>query len=772
MCDICGDVLEIIDSRDLRVNDKNGVRLSKKEIMSVILYSQLWQQQRQCMCCYADIKNFGRFNNVIQLIIAQSIRLVETLVHDSKNQPQDEDEVDVTSLDPGSKMSTSISNEDNEKSEYDESSKNWSLEEKDRLFQFVNRLFLLNFPLYLAFKHRIPTTFEELAKQDASVLNDYCELNDSEVPLLLLRNVCYFCDSNGFQAMARCFREADPQSLQPAIANSLAAICANLRMWLNPKAFARFIVPIRSYMINYLCQFSEKDLRTAVVRNMSELIWQVLKETARGDALVSTAPAEVSTLSFFNFDREGLDLAVKYFVCSTLTLRLSGLNQINSQVSVLSELIQNESILANDSVVNQLADWLIENKIIEEIFGPNLHVEIIKQSQVILNFLAMECRLTNQHIDAIWAATQLKHCGKQVLDVLLTIVKNFDLLTAHYLHSLMKELDISMHNEQTLLLASSLTKLVWLGALASSATTTAVATTSSMITHHPTLAFVPRGHGSQSQFFAAVTAQDIPDEMELVAGEILKHASKLNLNGRRRNNSSRSQSEEEEEEDEVIGHVDAEDDDEDDLEMGEIKSQQLHLHQQQQLQPQRHVGGNSSNTNISNIHINQALALQHKHDQQHQRHHHGQLIGHFSHHRHHSLVSTSLAKQHWINKKGKRNLKHGVQSEDRIMFSKHVANQDDDDEEDEDDDDDDDEEDDEDDDDDDDPENSESSNNAEDDEEDDDDDEEDDDDNDMTVSKKKSQRPAGKGLTEKMLHVSRKHLLQQQQQRKKKMDSR
>lgn len=66
------------------------------------------------------------------------------------------------------------------------------------------------------------------------------------------------------------------------------------------------------------------------------------------------------------------------------------------------------------SLGNALANWLIENRLVEYIFGPNLHVEIIKQSQVILNYLAFEGRLTNSHIEVIWSAAQLKHCSRQV----------------------------------------------------------------------------------------------------------------------------------------------------------------------------------------------------------------------------------------------------------------------------------------------------------------------------------------------------------------------
>jgi ubiquitin carboxyl-terminal hydrolase 34 len=56
----------------------------------------------------------------------------------------------------------------------------------------------------------------------------------------------------------------------------------------------------------------------------------------------------------------------------------------------------------------------LHNRIVEHIFGPNLHVEVIKQSHILLNFLAVEGKISNEHINVIWQAAQLKHCSKQV----------------------------------------------------------------------------------------------------------------------------------------------------------------------------------------------------------------------------------------------------------------------------------------------------------------------------------------------------------------------
>jgi len=53
----------------------------------------------------------------------------------------------------------------------------WSIEEKERLFQFVGKVFTPGFPLYCAYRHCIHSTLEDLSKQDACALNNYCELS-------------------------------------------------------------------------------------------------------------------------------------------------------------------------------------------------------------------------------------------------------------------------------------------------------------------------------------------------------------------------------------------------------------------------------------------------------------------------------------------------------------------------------------------------------------------------------------------------------------------
>ena len=72
-----------------------------------------------------------------------------------------------------------------------------------------------------------------------------------------------------------------------------------------------------------MCRLSDQDLRMAGTRNMMDLMWAAVKE-----------PIE----THITFDREGLNLAFKYFTCSTLTIRLTGITQINVITNLLADL--------------------------------------------------------------------------------------------------------------------------------------------------------------------------------------------------------------------------------------------------------------------------------------------------------------------------------------------------------------------------------------------------------------------------------------------------
>ena len=157
---------------------------------------------RQCMCCFKDFKNFERLNNIVQVILNVAIRIIQTLPQDTEKEQkiskQTEDEekdnakktIEDSEEDKEKKKPTPEDvkdNEDKEKNEEkteeekkekddvekkeeekkeeemeseDASEEFWSAEEKEKLLQFVAKVFLTNFPLYMAYKHSIQASLE------------------------------------------------------------------------------------------------------------------------------------------------------------------------------------------------------------------------------------------------------------------------------------------------------------------------------------------------------------------------------------------------------------------------------------------------------------------------------------------------------------------------------------------------------------------------------------------------------------------------------------
>ncbi|KAL4238015.1 Ubiquitin carboxyl-terminal hydrolase 34 [Mactra antiquata] len=438
MCDVCPDLLAILDSFEER-SQHGGFHMDKKEILSFVLYVCLWPQ-RQCMCCFKDYRNFEKLNSMVQDTLSVGIRIIQSFPDDNEREIRkklkEEEKVKETIEErtPGDGKKDDDNDDDDNKSqtiddEDDDKDEVWTLDEKEKLLQFVTKVFLMNFPSYIAHKHVL-----------------HASLEDPEVPLFLLRNVCYFCDTNGICSLKICFEKGTPETLPFNFAHTLITLIANLRLWMNIPTVMQYIVPLRTAVIRYMCKLSDKDLRMAGNRNMTDLMWAAVKE-----------PLE----THFIFDKDGLELAFKYFTCSTLTIRLAGIAQLNNQITLYNESCNNETLMDAEREGRQLADWLIESKIIEHIFGPNLHVELIKQSQIILNFLAVEGRITSEHVDCIWAAAQLKHCGKQVFESLIPLIKNLELQPVQHLLQLVSSLDVASHTESTLYLASAIIKCVW-----------------------------------------------------------------------------------------------------------------------------------------------------------------------------------------------------------------------------------------------------------------------------------------------------------------------
>lgn len=177
--------------------------LAKNEIDVVYVYVQTWPT-RQCMCCYRDPKNLDRFSYVTQgliyMVVCQLKELAESGAYSIKDKPTEK--------------------KDEQPSDSDQS----EIQERDKILILVSKIFLVNFPLYVAYKNTIQTKLDDLTQQEMQNLNLFCDLHDSEIPLYLLKNVSWFCKMGGLLAMTACFTQLAPEILPVSTAHAMISV--------------------------------------------------------------------------------------------------------------------------------------------------------------------------------------------------------------------------------------------------------------------------------------------------------------------------------------------------------------------------------------------------------------------------------------------------------------------------------------------------------------------------------------------------------------------
>lgn len=170
---------------------------------------------------------------------------------------------------------------------------------------------------------------EELTSNEKKQLIFYCDLSENEMSVFLLRKIIYFIEAEGWQLFINCFREMTPTDVSILFIHSMISVIQIIRNYFNISAINHKLVQIRSHVINYLCNMQDSDLRVMNNRTMFEYIWSVVKE--------------YSTFSSLSIDRDGLQISLKYFSSSTLTMRLSGIAQINNYITMYNDLQNNPS---------------------------------------------------------------------------------------------------------------------------------------------------------------------------------------------------------------------------------------------------------------------------------------------------------------------------------------------------------------------------------------------------------------------------------------------
>ena len=286
--------------------------LSRTDLTVSLQFLNVWHQ-KQCMCVFREVKNLERFSLVVQCITKIALIKLKDLPEFLKSQQPSQDE---SKPDP-------------------EETDSWSPEDLEKLLTYMSRVFMLQFPLYLAAK-QAGSRLDDLSQAEATSLAVFLDVTGdvADIPLVLLRNVARFCRSGGLNAMTVAFK-LSPSLLPPGLAHGLVSVLCNLKLWLNTRAISQLFGPVRGAALQYMCGLSDQQLRNQPTRAMADFLWSSVKDNFD---------------SPLSLDKDGLELAFKYFSSTTLTMRLTGINQVNTNISLFNEMCNTESVVEVETV--------------------------------------------------------------------------------------------------------------------------------------------------------------------------------------------------------------------------------------------------------------------------------------------------------------------------------------------------------------------------------------------------------------------------------------
>ena len=286
--------------------------LSKTDLTVSLQFLNIWHQ-KQCMCVFREVKNLERFSLVVQCITKIALIKLKDLPEFLKSHQPSQTESKPEPVE----------------------SDGWNPEDLEKLLTYMSRVFMLQFPLYLAAK-QAGSRLDDLSQAEATSLAVFLDVTGdvADIPLVLLRNVARFCRSGGLNAMTVAFK-LSPSLLPPGLAHGLVSVLCNLKLWLNTRAISQLFGPVRGAALQYMCGLSDQQLRNQPTRAMADFLWSSVKDNFD---------------SPLTLDKDGLELAFKYFSSTTLTMRLTGINQVNTNISLFNEMCNTESVVEVETV--------------------------------------------------------------------------------------------------------------------------------------------------------------------------------------------------------------------------------------------------------------------------------------------------------------------------------------------------------------------------------------------------------------------------------------
>ena len=182
--------------------------------------------------------------------------------------------------------------------------------------------------------------------------------------------------------------------------------------YIHEEYFEENVDIFKNSFFNYINNLKDKEIKN-LPQDLVDLVTKFLKKIAKYNKNKENKENNIKEKKEDNYIEEEISLLVlfKMIKASVFDKRLQGVKDLNEKIIRA----QNE-----DKILKRMAELIKENKLINEIFGPNYHTQIISKSKEIIDLLLKYDQLDEELINLIWSCTQ-----RGEYDAKITIINLF-----------------------------------------------------------------------------------------------------------------------------------------------------------------------------------------------------------------------------------------------------------------------------------------------------------------------------------------------------------
>lgn len=271
----------------------------------------------------------------------------------------------------------------------------------------------------------------------------------------------YFHQLGGFDAIINLiFNNLGNGFCNFYLINRILKLVYELYNDFKPLYQSELIVQIKDSIYARLKAVSEKELK--------ELDMTYYKKTLDdlNDFIEKFQNGDLKDEFNFNRENEELLLYLKFIDVSSFDKKMKGINGIKDYVARLDPTMYDSKQQTNKQGLKYFTprifiDWILQNKVIENLFTKNHHIEIIKRSSDVLKFIGENRKeFPNYLLDIIWNSMS----GKREEDVagltglILEIIPSLPLRAAVYLYQKFLTIDLKAYDEEFVVFLVKFTK--------------------------------------------------------------------------------------------------------------------------------------------------------------------------------------------------------------------------------------------------------------------------------------------------------------------------